>query len=500
MRLLPKSLLTRLAIAITVLFFATVAVVTYLTYTRAQEALSALNASQVDVVEQARQIALTAGLAGLASALVLLVIILGLTRMALSPVSELIEGSKRVAEGNYDQDIPAHSSSELGTLVETFNTMQAGLRQSRLAQENYVRTLELRVTERTSALENRVAQLKAASEVSKAAANLRDLDSLLFQVTRLISKHFGFYHIGVFMLDQTGEYAVLRAANSDGGQRMLARNHRLKVGEVGIVGFVAGHKEPRIALDVGQDATYFDNPDLPNTCSEVALPLLVGGQLLGVLDVQSTERGAFKDEDIEVLQVLADQVAIAIESARLYAENQNVLEGIRRAYGELSRQDWEQRLQAKPNLGYQCNIRDVVVPAPESWPVEMVQAVNSGQIVHMDNRVLAVPIKIRDHVAGVIKLQKPENAGNWLDEEMNMVRTITDQLSVALESARLYSETQERAEREHLQSEIVAKIRQSTSIDVILQTAIEELAQALHISQGMIQLRGINGGHSNEGL
>jgi len=183
--------------------------------------------------------------------------------------------------------------------------------------------------------------LQASAQVSRAVAQIRDLDQLLPQVTQLISRHFGFYHAGIFLTDGTGRHAVLRAANSSGGQRMLARQHRLGVGSEGIVGYVTGTGQPRIALDVGADATYFDNPDLPDTRSEMALPLRTGGTLIGALDVQSTKVRAFDQEDIAVLTLMADQIATAIENARLFEQAQVALaeaEGARRHY---LRQEWD---------------------------------------------------------------------------------------------------------------------------------------------------------------
>ena len=167
-------------------------------------------------------------------------------------------------------------------MAKTFNSMTGRVR-------DLIGNLEQRVAERTQALERRAIQLQAAADVGGTAARLRDLDELLRQVTRLISQRFGFYHVGIFLLDERGEYAVLRASNSEGGQRMLTRGHKLKVGQVGIVGYVTGAGEARIALNVGEDIQYFNNPDLPTTQSEMALPLIVGGRILGALDIQSSQ-------------------------------------------------------------------------------------------------------------------------------------------------------------------------------------------------------------------
>ncbi|HEC34018.1 MAG TPA: GAF domain-containing protein, partial [Chloroflexi bacterium] len=171
----------------------------------------------------------------------------------------------------------------------------------------------------------RATQLAAAAEVARDATAILDVDQLLDETVHLISEQFGFYHAGVFLVDERNEYAVLRATSSEGGRRMLERGHKLKVGEVGIVGYVAGAGESRIALDVGEDAVHFVNPDLPETRSEMALPLTSRGRVIGVLDVQSAEPAAFSEEDVAVLQTMADQLATAIENARLFAETEQAL-------------------------------------------------------------------------------------------------------------------------------------------------------------------------------
>jgi signal transduction protein with GAF and PtsI domain len=165
--------------------------------------------------------------------------------------------------------------------------------------------------------ERRAVQLRAAAEVARDAAAILDLNQLLDETVELISKQFGFYHAGVFLVDEKGEYAILRAASSEGGHRMLQRDHKLPVGKVGIVGYVTATGEPRIALDVEEDAVHFVNPELPDTRSEMALPLRVRNRVIGALDVQSVHEGAFSDEDVTTLQTMADQLATAIENARL---------------------------------------------------------------------------------------------------------------------------------------------------------------------------------------
>jgi putative methionine-R-sulfoxide reductase with GAF domain len=244
-------------------------------------------------------------------------------------------------------EVLAASESYAGGLERTQAELVARTRELETATTDLVaRGTELeetsRLFEETARQSQRRADLlQASAQVSRAVAQIRDLDQLLSQVTQLISRHFGFYHAGIFLTDDTGRYAVLRAANSSGGQRMLARQHRLGVGSEGIVGYVTGTGQPRIALDVGADATYFDNPDLPDTRSEMALPLRTGGALIGALDVQSTTVRAFDQEDVAVLTLMADQIATAIENARLFEQAQAALAEAEGAQRHYLRQEWD---------------------------------------------------------------------------------------------------------------------------------------------------------------
>jgi PAS domain S-box-containing protein len=211
---------------------------------------------------------------------------------------------------------------------ESAGQLAIGIQQARLREQvqRHAEELEQQVAARTAQLARRTVQLQAAAEVARDATTAHDLDDLLNRAADLICERFGFYHAGIFLTDERGEYAVLRAAASEAGRQMLEHGHKLKVGEVGMVGYVAGTGEPRIALDVGADAVHFDNPFLPETRSEMALPMRAGGRVIGALDVQSRKEAAFDQDDVEILQVMADQLAVAIERTRLFERAQATLE------------------------------------------------------------------------------------------------------------------------------------------------------------------------------
>jgi GAF domain-containing protein len=351
--------------------------------------------------------------------------------------------------------------------------------------------LESSVTERTASLERRSQYLEAAADVGHAATSIYNLEELLPQVVNFISERFGFYQAGIFIIDELGEFAVMRAASSEGGKQMLARNHKLKVGAQGIVGYVTGTSQARIALDVGEDAVHFDNPELPHTRSEMALPLFSGDKIFGALDVQSTEPNAFSDEDISALRVLANQVSMAINNAQLFEQLQDSLESERRAYGEIRSAAWKELIRTKENWGYRYS-SEKVTPSSGNWSEDMIKAATSEKPVNQetDNHpTLTIPIRISNQVVGIIRVRKDSNQVEWSEDDIELMETLADRLSQTLENARLFQATQKQAVQEQITSEISSNIRQSLDIDTVLQTAAKELGEAFKAKEIVIRMK-----------
>jgi GAF domain-containing protein len=325
--------------------------------------------------------------------------------------------------------------------------------------------------------------------VGKAITSFRDLSELLQQAAYLIHENFGYYHVGIFLLDEHKEYAVLSATNSEGGFRMLEKKHQLKVGETGIVGYVTQNAKARIALDVGKDAVYFGNPDLPKTRSEMALPLMVGGQILGALDVQSTEPQAFSEEDIATLQILAEQIAVAIQNANLFDEAQKALETSRLSYGEVSRGAWAKILRNQPRIGFLATQPTTVPIHSENLEVNLARAFETGDlIIGSDGLTISMPIRVRGQTIGAIRLKKSAISESWTQDETNLAIALSDQLSGALESARLYKESQQHAARESLISDISARISSISNTETIVRETVQELGQTLGNTSVTFQL------------
>ncbi len=442
---------------------------------------------------------------GIASAVILAIMsaLAGLVGVYLArrlavPLVNLTATATRIADGEMDLQAVVRGPSEVTRLAAAFNSMTQQLR-------SFIGGLEQRVDERTHELARRSNYLEVTARVARDVAETLELQDLLPQVVNVISEQFGFYHTGIFLMDTTGEWAELKAASSAGGKRMLERGHRLHAEDRGIVGTVAYRGQSRIALDTGADAVFLQNPDLPDTRSEIALPLRVRGRagrgvkdIIGVLDVQSTEPQAFSHEDAAVLQTLADQVALAISNAQLFQQAEASLEAERRAYGEWARVAWKDMLQFNPNLGYlyrQGNLvrledqpatRSGVKGPAENGNGDMSQKTSPSQPEALPE--LKTPIRARGNVIGVINAHKPGGAGEWTPEEIALIESLTEQLGVALEGARVYQDSQRRAAREQIIGQVTSRMRATLDVETVLETALNEIHRTLGLDEATIHL------------
>ncbi len=411
------------------------------------------------------------------------------TRRSLRPLGDLTGGAERIALGDLRHRVTVAQPDEIGRLAKAFNEMADEL-------QSLYRGLEDRVEERTR-------QIRTAAEVARDAAAVRDVDQLLDEAVRLLSDRFGFYHAGVFLLDDKNEYAVLRASSSEGGRRMLQRGHKLAVGKLGIVGFVAESASPRIAADVGADAVHFANPDLPETRSEMALPLRVGSRVIGVLDAQSRDENAFDADDLLVMQTVADQLAIAIENAELLrleteraSQRRKIIEVsrqiseqlglrevlhrstdlIRRAFGyrrvTLGLQEGAEiiirassataptpalRLGTRTPIGQGILGRAVGLKAPVMIPDlaadERMPLISSGEAE--PRALLAVPLMTRGQAIGAVAVEQvdPNSLG---EPDAEILETLSGILAVAIENTRLFEDM------EHSLQQVDALYRRQT--------------------------------------
>lgn len=390
-----------------------------------------------------------------------------------------------------------YSTGNLQNAINRAKASELNANKSTEALQKLNISLEDRIAESTAELvatnqrnEHRARQFEAIAQVARATATNQNLETLLPNLVQLISKQFDFYHVGIFLVDENQEFAELRAANSDGGKRMLEHQHKLGIGQSGIVGFVSATGKPRVALDVGTDAAFFNNPDLPNTRSEMALPLRVSNEIIGVLDVQSTTADAFKEDDVEVLSTLADQVAIAIQNAHSYETSQTLLNEAQRTSSTFWRESWKVLQTQDESLGYQVSknkLKPLIKPMASA---QIKKAMASKATVQESgaHATLAIPIRLRDQVIGVMDIRVPEGH-QWDPDEVDVAEAVADRLSLALEASLLLKSTQRQAEIERITADIATKIGATTQFDSILRTAAEELSRVLGGSEVLVQLQ-----------
>ena len=364
------------------------------------------------------------------------------------PIYDLINAFSKIEQGDLTQRAPVSGTDEFGIVTVQFNRMVARL-------ESLQGNLEQQVVERTK-------QLAASNEVGRAAASSLDPEQLLARVVPLFPEQFGYYYAAIYLVDPTGKWAELKEATGEAGRVLKQNHHRLEVSGKSMVGTAIREQSPRIAQIASEEKQRFDNPLLPYTRSEIALPLMVGNRVLGALNVQSAHESDFGPQVIETMKNIAGQVAIALENARLYQEAQQVIRELRTVQQQYLLEGWSTFSEENEKLEYRI-----------------------GDEEDDNASKLEVPISLRDQILGQIML---EGEGEWTAEQQNLVDAVATQAAIALENARLVSESRQIALRERMAADISSKLWASATIDGVLQTVIKELGRRLSASSAIIEL------------
>lgn len=416
------------------------------------------------------------------------VIALALSQVIVTPILNLTKQASKLTEGDFSTRVAITTQDEIGNLGKTFNIMANQL-------QNLVNNLEKQVASRTRTLENRAAQLQASAEVARDATSEQNLTDLLERAATLVYERFGYYHVGIYLKDQKEEYANLAASSDTPGKKLMATDHSYRINPDSNVGytFILG----KAILASVEDPTTQPNfhPLLPNSMSQLILPLNQNNKTIGVIDIHSTNPTAFTDEDIQIFQILADQLAIAIQKAKVQDEIQQALTELETAYGVYTRESWHRFLQSRKNLsGYRYNQRHIeeVFTAPEqvvsAWKQgeQIVSRKQSPNDPTKETTSLAIPLKVRGEVIGVLNVEF--EIDDVPPDTTNLINEISDRLSLIIENARLIETAQRKVEREQLTSHISNRIRQSLDMDMIIRTAIQEIGENLGLTEVELRL------------
>lgn len=340
------------------------------------------------------------------------------------------------------------------------NTLNRSLREEK-------DTLTQKMDEQTSILERRVTQLKTAAEITKSISSIVDPQLLIRQVSDAVRERFALYYVGVFLIDPMKEFAVLQYGTGEAGRKMMANRHRLAVGGYSMIGWTTHTRKARIALDIGAEAVHFDNPLLPETRSELALPIATTANIYGAMTIQSEKQGAFDENDILVLQSIADNLAIALENNSSFEKTQKTLEEIRVLNKAFVQQAWGEALAVHGDLEAEFENSQLESGAGSTRSVQ-------------------VPLYLRDEVIGQIDL---EVVGDTLDaQQMEFLESISSQTSSALENARLIDESQRTASRQQKLNELSEQFSRALTIEDILKTAVQEFGHLPSVSEATISL------------
>jgi len=371
-----------------------------------------------------------------------------ISRTVSEPLKDLITSFKAVEAGDLSKRAAVTATDEIAEVAMHFNRMVTSL-------EELQSTLEKQVEERTRLL-------KATNELAKVSSSILDPDELLAKVITLFTDQFNYYYAAIYLLDPSERWAELKEATGEAGRILRQNHHRLDLNGKSMVASSIREKGPRISQNTTDEKQRIENPLLPYTRSEVALPLIAGDRVLGVLNVQSTKSGDFGLQVIETMQNMAGQVAIAMENARLFQEAQLRISELHTTQQQYLVEGWSSLSMRKDELEYGIGESNVD---------------NTQKIV--------ASISLRDQIIGQIDL---EGTGDWTNDQKNLVDAVAGQAAIALENARLVNESRQIAIRERMLAEINSKIWASSTIDGVLQIAIKELGRRLDASNATIEL------------
>lgn len=355
--------------------------------------------------------------------------------------------------------------------------------------------------------------LRASSDIAQVINRDLDLQQLLDNTVNTIRDEFNFYHVQVFLIDDNYEYANLVASTGEAGKQLLSRNHRLPVGSQSVIGRVSQVGEPVIAQNTSADTVHAINELLPDTRAELALPIIDASNVVGALDVQSINADAFQAIDVQALQIVTNQLSVAIRNARLFKQaQQNIQENkqllfeyetnlrqVDRLNRTLTKQSWDTYLNQTGIDGVTLSGQRIL---PQSdWSEAMLTAAKDRQTqveAKETAQVITVPIILRDQILGVIEVEIEEQGS--ASDSVEMMQAISQRLAVSLESARLFEETQEATLQEQQINEIVSSYETAVTIDELLQVTLERLQQALGAEKGAVRLGTVNPNNTNPHL
>ncbi len=438
---------------------------------------------------------------GISLAIAILAGLLGvyIARRLAAPLVNLTNTATRITEGELELQAAIAGTTEVSSLATVFNTMTSRLRQT-------IDTLEERVVERTR-------QVETVVETSQKLTGILELDDLLHQVVNITKETFKYYHVHIYLLDDQKETLYVAEGYGQAGAEMKRQGHSIPLAAPqSLVARAARESRVITVENVRDDPTWLPNPLLPDTHSEMAVPVMLGDEIVGVLDVQSEQVGGLTAQDEATLQALANQVAIAVRNARLFAQTQTALVEAQKLQRLYTGEAWERLATTHPTSDYEYRrdplplLSEIVTPeAIAAWQQAQTIKIESGRSgLKVEEQeletqpsalslqpvaaALATPLKLRDAIIGVLGVHAEDPHHSWSEDEIALIESVSEQMSLALENARLLEETQRAAWRDQAVSESTAKVWSSSEIEEVLRVAVAQLGDKLGASEVVIRL------------
>lgn len=412
-----------------------------------------------------------------------------IARSLTNPITALAKVANTISQGDLNARAEITTTDEIGLLASAFNSMTDQLQSTLVG-------LEQRIYDRTVDLKKSNLELEIVSEVAREIAVIRDMQTLLNVSVNLIRERLNYYHVGIFLVDDRGEFALLQAASSAAAEKMLAAKIKFRANGVDPLGNALRSGQVYYSPNVHEDKTLIHNPLLPETVSEAILPLRIRNLTIGVLDIQASNSSSLGDREINTLKLLADQLAAAIENAQLVQQVEGTLSALTNANRSQTQQIWRAAINQREHPAYEYDGLQVRA-VPQDLPADLLQQLENGKPIVLQKSVadteakntLIVPLMILNQVIGVIGLEQEDPNRTWTDEEIGIAQAAANRAALTLENARLLEESQRRAIKERSIFEATARIGSAVNIENILQTTAEELGRVLSDSEITLQFQ-----------
>ncbi len=423
------------------------------------------------------------------TSIIIVVVTALISRSLTNPITALAKVANSISQGDLDARATINTSDEIGSLASAFNSMTDQLQSTLIG-------LEQRIYDRTADLKKSNLELEIVSEVAREIATIRDLQTLLNVSVNLIRERLNYYHAGIFLTDERGEFAILQAASSVAAENMLALKSKFRINGIGPLEIALRAGQVYYSPDIRQDTALSPNPLLPETVSEAILPLRIRNVTIGVLDIQVNKRSTLGDREINTLKLLADQLAAAIENAQLVQQVEGTLNALTNANRSQTQQIWRASINQREHPAFEYDGLQVR-PIPHDLSADLLKQLESGKPIVLQQtaelkNTLIIPLMVLNQVIGVIGLEQEDPDRAWTDQEIGIAQAAANRAALTLENARLLEESQRRAAKERTIFEATARIGSVVNIENILRATAEELERVLSDSEVILQFQSDN--------